>query len=64
MEEAEELTGGIEFATDLFLPATADRMARHLEVPPACPSELVNPELKLSALDMFWCGDESSVSDE
>ena len=34
MEEGEELTGGIEYATELFLPATAERMARHLEVSP------------------------------
>ncbi len=34
VEEGEELTGGIEYATELFLPATAERMARHLEVGP------------------------------
>ncbi len=34
MEEGEQLTGGIEYATELFLPATAERMARHLEVGP------------------------------
>ena len=32
LEEGAELTGGIEYATELFLPATADRMARHFEV--------------------------------
>lgn len=32
MDEGEELKGGIEFATELFLPATAERMARHIEV--------------------------------
>ncbi len=37
MEEGEELTGGIEYATELFLPATAERMARHMEVPPPHP---------------------------
>jgi len=36
MEEGEELTGGIEYATELFLPAT-ERMARHMEVPPPHP---------------------------
>jgi len=28
------VTGGIEYAIELFLPATAERMARHLEVGP------------------------------
>ncbi len=36
MEEGEQLTGGIEYATELFLPATAERMARHLEVGCTC----------------------------
>ncbi len=40
MEEGEELTGGIEYATELFVPATAERMARHMEVAPPCRSGL------------------------
>jgi non-ribosomal peptide synthetase component F len=32
MAEGEELEGSIEFASELFRPATAERMARHLEV--------------------------------
>ncbi len=35
MEEGEQLTGSIEYATELFLPATAERMARHMEVTPS-----------------------------
>jgi len=38
MAEGEQLTGGIEYATELFLPATAKRMARHLEVGPDGPA--------------------------
>jgi non-ribosomal peptide synthetase component F len=32
LAEGEELEGSIEFAAELFRPATAERMARHLEV--------------------------------
>ncbi len=32
MDEGHELSGSIEFAAELFLPATAEQMARHLEV--------------------------------
>jgi len=34
MEEGEELTGGIAYAAELFLPATAERMAAHFVVRP------------------------------
>jgi hypothetical protein len=34
MEEGEELTGGIAYAAELFLPASAERMATHFVVRP------------------------------
>ncbi len=34
MEDGEELTGGIAYAAELFLPASAERMATHFVVHP------------------------------
>ena len=35
-EEADTISGSLEFATDLFKRSTIERMAGHLEVRPAC----------------------------